>query len=216
MILSPKVGKLLFSSLPPSLLCLPPSSTTLPPSLPPSLSPCLLSLPPSLHPSLPPSPSLSSSFSPSQADKIVPFFGELFPDEPLPKDGVITLPDRSPLTYLFPLIPPSSSLSIPYSSYFPSSSDHTFLPHMQSDVILHNTTTLHIFCAHWYTRSTRYHFSNGLHEYQVHAKREKGKQAKMGWAVNDATKKVVLAPTASYRPGFRVSLNKTGLERPYS
>jgi len=28
------------------------------------------------------------------ADKIVPYFGGLFPDEPLPKDGFIDLPDR--------------------------------------------------------------------------------------------------------------------------
>lgn len=29
-----------------------------------------------------------------KADKIVPYFGGLFPDEPLPKDGFIDLPDR--------------------------------------------------------------------------------------------------------------------------
>ena len=28
------------------------------------------------------------------ADEIVPYFGGLFPDEPLPKDGFIDLPDR--------------------------------------------------------------------------------------------------------------------------
>lgn len=29
-----------------------------------------------------------------QADRIMPYFGGLFPDEPLPKDGFIDLPDR--------------------------------------------------------------------------------------------------------------------------
>merc|ERR1711998_135930 len=29
-----------------------------------------------------------------QSDKILPYFGGLFPDEPLPKDGFIDLPDK--------------------------------------------------------------------------------------------------------------------------
>ena len=29
------------------------------------------------------------------SDKIVPYFGGLFPDEPLPKNGFIDLPDRA-------------------------------------------------------------------------------------------------------------------------
>ena len=29
-----------------------------------------------------------------QSDRIVPYFGGLFPDEPLPANGVIQLPDR--------------------------------------------------------------------------------------------------------------------------
>ena len=29
-----------------------------------------------------------------KADQLVPYFGGLFPDEPLPKDGYIELPDR--------------------------------------------------------------------------------------------------------------------------
>ena len=31
---------------------------------------------------------------PTQADKVVPYFGGLFTDEPLPQDGVISLPQR--------------------------------------------------------------------------------------------------------------------------
>ena len=34
-----------------------------------------------------------------KADKIVPYFGGLFPDEPLPKDGYIELPDRLRYSY---------------------------------------------------------------------------------------------------------------------
>ena len=30
----------------------------------------------------------------TQADKVVPYFGGLFMDEPLPQDGVISLPQR--------------------------------------------------------------------------------------------------------------------------
>ena len=33
-------------------------------------------------------------FTFTQADKVVPYFGGLFPDEPLPKNGFIDLPDR--------------------------------------------------------------------------------------------------------------------------
>jgi len=29
-----------------------------------------------------------------KSDKIIPYFGDLFTDEPLPKDGFIDLPDR--------------------------------------------------------------------------------------------------------------------------
>ncbi len=34
------------------------------------------------------------SLSPMQADKIVPYFGDLFTDEPLPGNGFIDLPKR--------------------------------------------------------------------------------------------------------------------------
>ena len=34
-----------------------------------------------------------------QADVVVPFFGDLFPDEPLPQDGFIDLPDRYIYSY---------------------------------------------------------------------------------------------------------------------
>ena len=31
----------------------------------------------------------------ANSDKILPYFGGLFPDEPLPKNGFIDLPDRA-------------------------------------------------------------------------------------------------------------------------
>ena len=40
----------------------------------------------------------------TQADQIVPYFGGLFPDEPLPENGFICLPERYVLSGLSPII----------------------------------------------------------------------------------------------------------------
>ena len=39
----------------------------------------------------------------TQADQIVPYFGGLFPDEPLPENGFICLPERFVITGLLPM-----------------------------------------------------------------------------------------------------------------
>lgn len=48
------------------------------------------------------------------ADQIVPYFGELFLDEPLPKDGFIDLPD-SKATLLSTVLPPPTATTINFA-----------------------------------------------------------------------------------------------------